>query len=1065
MDKNKYQEKIEDKVVYPQYLSNKPEGVDLFDGKSQERLASAVAKHIRAIDAMKEPLVSRLIGLEGKWGIGKSNVIGLLHKELKEKYYSFCFDAWGNQEDLQRRSILELLTKKLITDEKLNGMTTYRALNSNSTGQIEEKKCTWPEKLESLLSRKSYSKNITVPSVNNWTKVFVLLLLVTGLLIPLLDLVGKCLCWWADILIIFGPILLFLLTAACCGKLKDMWAMYNTDSKSDTTSFVISEQEPSVREFKDWMEEISKGIPANEKLVLVFDNMDRLPARKVQQFWSLIQTFFADGGYPNIWCIIPYDEEHLAAAFSEAEDSDVRIELLRGYLDKTFPVVYRIPDPIITDYKVVFDKLFERAYGKRDEQELINRCYRLKNPKPNIRDVISFINKLVSLTNQWGENVKLSSMALFLLNQDEILKSPEDSIVKRKYMKGLEGLFEQNEELDTEISALTYGVDTEDARQLPMKNLINQALNSTESGSFVEYSERSVHFYSILKEEIDGMDAALLNNAINNVGVILTNELNEEDAAKLKAVWKTLANLYINSKEKETTFRKEVKTLMSNCTNKNAVGNHFLKLFTNSDNAHKGAEWYRVYKDFSEFAKGLELTMEMPEKQMESIDFVEYLRTAKEDYKNYPIKCANEPLNTFCQEQIANNLDVSDILKLTVGDERYDFSKLKDAARKMVEEQEVISSNFESVIKVLKLLNNEPMKLDIDGFYFSGLHYEGELKPDYNVLLMLAKQEINGLTESDYEDMSKVIFRYESMKTVWVECLSVNTTVYSEFVAFLIMHKIHDGKVTNTKDVISEMVTIVSKTGVDRKDVVLYLNDWGRRELTQEERQLDFAKVLPQEAWIDALKLDKNDFAKALLGKYYNDCSNKACGEFVDSSNVWKSNNYWAKVMKRAVNDEDFWRIKPGNVAEIVNLLIEGICAKTIVENTMDENLLNSFLTHVKFVDVSSKVNEMMDKFAGTYCINLYIFQKLHHYFEQTKNHEVLFLNKILMPIINHEPVQAIVLNNLKFYENLLKSYIDQASDLKTMLIKMHDSSKNPEWISLIDRLGIIELKEDENKV
>ena len=104
----KTEEVKQEEVHYPQYLSNKPGGEDLFDGKSQERLAKAIANHINAMDTAKKPVVSRLLGLEGKWGSGKSNVIGLLRKELSEKYTFFCFDAWGNQEDLQRRSILEL---------------------------------------------------------------------------------------------------------------------------------------------------------------------------------------------------------------------------------------------------------------------------------------------------------------------------------------------------------------------------------------------------------------------------------------------------------------------------------------------------------------------------------------------------------------------------------------------------------------------------------------------------------------------------------------------------------------------------------------------------------------------------------------------------------------------------------------------------------------------------------------------------------------------------------------------------------------------------------------------
>ena len=67
------------------------------------------------------------------------------------------------------------------------------------------------------------------------------------------------------------------------------------------------------------------------------------------------------------------------------------MELTNYFIEKTFPVVYRIPEPIITDYKAVFEKLFIQAFEEREEQELINRCYRLANGKPNIREIISFI--------------------------------------------------------------------------------------------------------------------------------------------------------------------------------------------------------------------------------------------------------------------------------------------------------------------------------------------------------------------------------------------------------------------------------------------------------------------------------------------------------------------------------------------------------------------------------------------------------------------------------------------------------------------------------------------------
>ena len=257
------------------------------------------------------------------------------------------------------------------------------------------------------------------------------------------------------------------------------------------------------------------------------------------------------------------------------------------------------------------------------------------------------------------------------------------------------------------------------------------------------------------------------------------------------------------------------------------------------------------------------------------------------------------------------------------------------------------------------------------------------------------------------------------------------------------------------------MVTIVTRTGADRKDVIRYLNDWGRKDLTQEEETLDFAAVLPQEAWIDALVADKNDFSKALLEKYYKDCGSKAWNQFMDGSNVWIAGNYWPKIMKRVVKEADFWRANPTNVVEIVNHLIDGICGRTIVENTMDEEVLTTLLSRVKFTSVSTKVNEAMDKFASnTYSISLFIFQKLHHYFEQTRNHEVVFLNKVLKPIIGQDAVQSIILGDSKRYEKLLQDYIDQASDLKNELIKLHGSSSNEEFKALIERLNILPLEE-----
>lgn len=110
---------------YPRFIPDKPTGDDVFEGQSQTNLANNICEYIRSNDSASSrgrEQMPRIIGLEGKWGSGKSNVVEKIKKDLEgEGYYTFTYDAWGHQEDLQRRSILETLTNALIEDKVLEG--------------------------------------------------------------------------------------------------------------------------------------------------------------------------------------------------------------------------------------------------------------------------------------------------------------------------------------------------------------------------------------------------------------------------------------------------------------------------------------------------------------------------------------------------------------------------------------------------------------------------------------------------------------------------------------------------------------------------------------------------------------------------------------------------------------------------------------------------------------------------------------------------------------------------------------------------------------------------------
>ena len=339
---------------YPQFIQNKPCGIDKFDGCSQERLAKTIARHFRQNDTLnEESALPRIIGIEGVWGSGKSNVVKMLEKELADGYYFFEYDAWGHQEDLQRRSILELLTCKLIDDKILSGNT---AITIKGGGK---KSVTWSEKLKYLLARKTETVTEKYPLISNGMVAAFLVAILTPIFTFIAYAIKPVNTTW-----LFSVLSIIIASLPVLSALIIWWVAYHKNHKyglsyllaiyqdkveNDVCYETLSEDEPTVYEFKAWMQDISDFIKNKHKLVLVFDNMDRLPAEKVKELWSSIHTFFADSGFENIWAVIPFDETHLACAFGNESEEQTK-QLTRYFINKTFPVVYRVAPPVITDY-------------------------------------------------------------------------------------------------------------------------------------------------------------------------------------------------------------------------------------------------------------------------------------------------------------------------------------------------------------------------------------------------------------------------------------------------------------------------------------------------------------------------------------------------------------------------------------------------------------------------------------------------------------------------------------------------------------------------------------------
>lgn len=322
------------------FLDTKPVGKDLFEGKSQERIARVI------VDIVKDDKF-KVIGIDGGWGTGKSNLVKIVDDQLPNHKF-FLYDVWGHQEDEQRKSILVELTDFI----------------TNAKKPLVKDKDGWNKNLEILLASSKETTTINQP----YLSVGFIFSMFSIIYVPSINvfkdsivdffaietLIWKLILVMFPIFIVLGIFIYHLINGwfnksgfRNSFKLaaQETFQVYTNKQKEETKIETISENQPSVRDFRKWMKDIDKDLGDN-KLVLVFDNFDRLPKKHILSIWSVIHVFFAETEYENIKIIIPFDRMHIKNAFKDL-NGEVK-DYANDYINKTFDIVYRVAPPILS---------------------------------------------------------------------------------------------------------------------------------------------------------------------------------------------------------------------------------------------------------------------------------------------------------------------------------------------------------------------------------------------------------------------------------------------------------------------------------------------------------------------------------------------------------------------------------------------------------------------------------------------------------------------------------------------------------------------------------------------
>ncbi len=1079
---------MEDK--YPKLISNQPCKVDLFDGKPQEKVAKAIAEFIfvydkphKTSDTNKKTKclnpISRIIGLEGGWGSGKSNVIGLLGKELPN-YYVFEYDAWGHQEDLQRRSFLESLTAKLLKPNDAEDGKLLRGKARINDSKGNEKEIEWAKALQLLLARKVETEKRNFPKMSVAVIISIFLITFT----PIASSVAESqefTNWWCTLFVSSIPFLLVvsIWLIACIINWKLYWTelfKYFDQENIDTTTYeTISETEPSVNAFVSWMRNLDTSL--TKKLIIVFDNMDRLPKEKVKQLWSSIHTFFSEGEYDNIWVLIPYDKNHLMSAFDEKEEN------MTHFIKKSFPIVYRVAPPIFTDLKNAISQWFAMAFGNNltqeqgEERDLISRIFRLKNHNPSARDIISFINEMVVLKQMWKDVIPLKYIALFVLLKDEIfnekrinenneniaLKIVADNILGGSYLikDKIDMLMPNTDEQQQYISSLVYEIEIEKAKTLPMRQFITASL-SKDIGQF-DLITYSLHrdFISVLEECIREIDPVKLDNVVATIGNYCESQ-KEDNPTIPHSIFKELSKLKKSEVLKNQEFDNTLKVLLLNANDSEKevlIKDLYNKCFHFEQ--FSGGNYYSTLKSLEDFLTSINSAINIDtivkSKQVESKIFIEYVIAADKNYKKYKLQTNPDGLDKYFANLLPEKLKDVVVISTLVNDEKneiYKFPILLKGIEDVITKDQITIQNFEAIYTTYKLFSKgDKLNAQLTVNHVTSLFAQASEQQDSGIFIspyydLAAMMITNGnnvgfVNDNQVSSISSIIEYYANYGDLLVNCTVWNIPLLNKVLSYMTTNQ--KGTILEVEKILPLFETVKANLGINEAILFEQLNRWWQNT-TSSINKGNIQTFMPQHIMFSYSIVAKND-----LTDYINKTAVEAIAEIEENkiySNGVLQNNYWVSILSHLINSY-FITPLPANLTSIGKQIYKDI-AMNRIPIPISQPLLAMILGKLDKRKIGTTIIEIINSFCNGetgYEMTSQKFLFFEELFKKQKNtlqsRAGVVTSLIIKPILPDSQCRNKILSDKDFYATIINSAGDNAEELRADITSIIESNKD----------------------
>lgn len=759
-------------------LSKVPCNDDLFEGGAHRKLAIEISDEIRNDDNCT------IIGIDGGWGSGKSNLVGMIQKELSMgtnggKYHFFTYDAWGHQTDLQRRTILEELTSDLV-----KGQTPI--LNENS----------WKDSLENLLAKKKHTTTKTIPAIGIGTIVSLFSILLTPFVTHLASLVSVE--WLKQAVLVIPYVAAYgFFGYRHYGKMKDKYKqaftwekclsefflIYKDDIKEETKFETISEKEPSSRQFKEWIHEIDNSLNQNNGivLVLVIDNMDRLPKQKVQELWAAIHSCFSEEKYTNIRIIVPFDRLHIRNAFQsenlvrQCDGKDNAITVYGDdFINKTFYIVYTVPPPILSGWMHYFKDRWNEAFGNSAIVDYsVLQVYDMLTKEQSPRKIIAFINQFVTIRNLCDERIDDKYIALYIFGRSKIIENPLEEILNPSYLQGLNFLYSDDENMASNISSLYYQLSLDKAMDVVFTREVTAELDDN-NVKVLDQLRGNANYWDILNHSITSV------SNIENATLALEKHCGEESSHDASLIWDALYRRSCpGSATQDKQYEEYHGILLKHISEKKEYYAHLITVY--HANIYDGFDLQNYINGIDKLHEFISEEDRKTSERKTIISPKQYLQlveSRKDNFEEYGLVVEDEKMDDYLVNLDVNklaNMKLYPLLKNEVELPRY-----KEQIKQLVAEN---TSNIQIETKLLYRLkeivkNNRPIDISIylndNDIYnmLNALSKDDELYPDVlgmaisryssgNVYIRgYLQNSIGTLTEEQAEKVSSCIEYY-----------------------------------------------------------------------------------------------------------------------------------------------------------------------------------------------------------------------------------------------------------------------------------------------------------------